>query len=324
MRAVPVVALLGLALVAAAVPAHAAFPGGNGHLAGTATDCEDYDEESPACLSWSDAVRVFRPGGERVLDPRLARFTGPLSWSPDGRWAAVGLRFLEEWQDPSEGPTPGVHVVPASLVTAGGPAPSPPGALIVPTGDEAHASWAPDGERLVVSASWGLQVVDRNGRFLNRLPVVQGFGAGRAPWSATDRIAFSAQRFVRGRLRGGIYTVRPDGSGLERLTHRPGYDPDWSPSGHRLVFQRGRRILSVRADGSGRRLVVRRGATPVWSPDGRWIAFTRRIPWTCEGRAGGRVVFLVRASGGEGPPVRVGEQRRRVCVDRLSGWQPLP
>jgi hypothetical protein len=329
-RALPVAALLGIALMAGVVPAEAALPGRNGHLAGTVTDCEEYYEESPSCRSWSNEVRVFRPGGERVVDPRLARFTGPLSWSPDGRWAAVGLQFLEDWQDPSEGPTPGVHVVSSSLVTAAGPAPSPPGALIVPTGDEAHAAWAPDGERLVVSTSWGLQVVDRSGRLLNRLPVPRlavvpgGVAVGPAQWSATERIAFSAQRFERGRWRGGVFTVYADGSGLERLTLAPAFDPDWSPSGHRLAFQRGRRIVSVRADGSGRRLVVRHGASPVWSPDGRWIAFTRRLRGTCDGRAGGRVVFLVRASGGQGRPVRVGEQRRRVCVDRLSGWQPLP
>jgi hypothetical protein len=329
MRALPVAALLGLAFVFGAVPASAALPGGNGHLAGTVSDCEEFADEGPVCLSWSYGVRVFRPGGGRVLDPRLAPFAGSLSWSPDGRWAAVDLRFLEDWQDPSEGPTPGVHVVPALLVTAGGPAPTPPGALVVPGGG-ADTSWAPDGERLVVSDSSGLQVVDGSGRVLNWLPVPRvavapgGVAASPARWSATDRIAFSAQRYVRGRFRGGVFTVNADGSGLERLTHAPAFDPDWSPSGHRLAFERGRRILSVRADGSGRRLVVRRGSSPVWSPDGRWIAFTRWVRGACADQEGGRVVFLVRASGGEGRPVRVGEQRRRVCVDRLSGWQPLP
>jgi TolB protein len=325
MRAVPAAALLGIAFVAAALPAQAAFPGRNGHLAGTVTECEEYDVESPACLSWRDRVRLFRPGGKLVLEPRPARSTGPLSWSPDGRWAAVVLRFVKDWQDESEGPTPGIYVVPSSLFTRAGPAPSPPGALIVPRGDEGRAAWAPDGERLVVSDWRGPLVMDRSGRVLNQLPVPEGLSAGRTVWSATDRIAFSAQRFVRGRWRGGaIYTVRPDGSGLERLTHRPGYDLDWSPSGSRLAFQRAGRILVVRAGGGARRLVAGHGGTPVWSPDGRWIAFTRQVRGACRGQAGYLVVFIVRASGGEARPVRVGERRRRVCVDHLSGWQPLP
>jgi Tol biopolymer transport system component len=313
--------LLGIAFLMAAVPAQAAFPGRNGHLAGSISYCDDYDEESPSCLSWTDLLRVFRPGG-RPVEPPLAYAAGGLSWSPDGLRAAVSLRFVEDWQDQSEGPTPGVHVVESSFVTTTAHPPSPPGPLIVPTGEPMDTAWAPDGERLVVSGSPGLQVVDRSGVVLRQLPVPDGFAADAPAWSAGDRIAFSAHRWARGRLRGGVFTMNPDGSGLERLTHRPGFDADWAPFGRRLAFARGGRVLVVGADGTGLRPVAR-GADPVWSPDGRWIAFTRRMPLACAGQLSPRMVFRVRASGGMARAVRVDGPRTRVCVDRLDGWQPL-
>jgi Tol biopolymer transport system component len=80
-----------------------------------------------------------------------------------------------------------------------------------------------------------------------------------------------------------IFVVRPDGTGLRRLTrdsHRDRH-PRWSPDGSRLLFQsdRGGRyeIWSLRPDGGGLEQVTRTTGKspttyPVWSPDGRRIA----------------------------------------------------
>jgi TolB protein len=116
-------------------------------------------------------------------------------------------------------------------------------------------------------------------------------GAGGAP--ASSRIAFA--------LEGGtgpsadltsLYTVRPDGTGLHRLTVPPtlqalGGDsgPAWGPRGRRVVFERNlpywgsdrMRLMSVSA-GGGRATQLTSGpfdAMPSCSPDGRRIAFTR-------------------------------------------------
>jgi Tol biopolymer transport system component len=76
-----------------------------------------------------------------------------------------------------------------------------------------------------------------------------------------------------------LFSIRPDGSGLRRLTHDPAYDsePAWSPDG-RLIASIGAGGIVVRT-GSGS--VVRRIAIPVdgtiaevdWSPDGAWISY---------------------------------------------------
>jgi Tol biopolymer transport system component len=111
----------------------------------------------------------------------------------------------------------------------------------------------------------------------------QGAGSG-----AKSRIAFGLQR---GDL-SSIYTVRPDGSGLRRLTAPPtrqelGGDsgPVWSPNGRRIVFERNLtywgadrfRLAAVPAAGGLARQLTRGpfDAMPSYSPDGRRIAFAR-------------------------------------------------
>jgi Tol biopolymer transport system component len=88
----------------------------------------------------------------------------------------------------------------------------------------------------------------------------------------------------------GIYVVRPDRTGLRRVSRYQGehacYDlePSWSPDGTRLVFAvlcegGSEGIWTVNADGSGRtQLIAGDYETtdyryPAWSPDGTKIAF---------------------------------------------------
>jgi TolB protein len=116
-------------------------------------------------------------------------------------------------------------------------------------------------------------------------------GAGGAP--APSRIVFA--------LEGGsgpsadltsLYTVRPDGTGLRRLTVPPtlqalGGDsgPAWGPRGRRIVFERNlpywgsdrMRLMSVSARGGAPTRLTSGpfDAMPSISPDGRRVAFTR-------------------------------------------------
>lgn len=122
------------------------------------------------------------------------------------------------------------------------------------------------------------------------LVLVAAPGAGGAP--APSRIAFALEG---GGLTGdltSLYTVRPDGTHLRRLTVPPtlqalGGDsgPTWAPHGRRLVFERNlpywgsdrMRLMSVTASG-GAPTTLTSGpfdAMPSFSPDGRRIAFTR-------------------------------------------------
>jgi Tol biopolymer transport system component len=122
--------------------------------------------------------------------------------------------------------------------------------------------------------------------------LVLGAAPGAAGTASPSRIAFALEgNGPTGDLT-SLYTVRPDGTGLRRLTVPPtlqalGGDsgPSWGPHGRRLVFERNlpywgsdrMRLMSVSVNG-GAATALTRGpfdAMPSFSPDGRRIAFTR-------------------------------------------------
>jgi Tol biopolymer transport system component len=95
----------------------------------------------------------------------------------------------------------------------------------------------------------------------------------------------------------GVWSVRPNGTGLRRLTAVEGGEPSWSPNGRRIALSWGDAGIAVmNPDGSGLRHIRRReGMTPMWSPDGERIAFTTpRGVWTigADGRGLRRVASL--------------------------------
>ena len=76
-----------------------------------------------------------------------------------------------------------------------------------------------------------------------------------------------------------IYTIRPDGTGLRRLTIHGGggaASPTWGPRGGRILYTAWSGIWMMYADGSHKTRLVRRGSDPTWSPVGGRFAFTAR------------------------------------------------
>ena len=83
-----------------------------------------------------------------------------------------------------------------------------------------------------------------------------------------------------------IFTIRPDGSEMHRVTKNTtgDYYPAYSPSGKRIAYNRqdGRDldIFTIGIDGTNRRQVTRdrtHDFWPAYSPSGNRIAYTKQI-----------------------------------------------
>lgn len=104
---------------------------------------------------------------------------------------------------------------------------------------------------------------------------------------SNGRIAFA--RAPDGRGEGwAVFTIRPDGSGLTRLTsHGDAIAPRWSPTGKRIAYLRlstkrhPTQVVVMGARGNGKRVVAVAGdvgfsaSSLEWSPGGEWLAFQR-------------------------------------------------
>ena len=145
---------------------------------------------------------------------------------------------------------------------------------------------APEPQNIVFARVWpnagqvGLFIADADGSG-ERLLVGPGEIDYDPVWSPdAASIVFTSDRNGSADL----YRVKPDGTGLERLTENPAYDDQaaFSPDGKQLVF------VTTRAGGTSdlwtmdlqtkkaKALTSGPGGDfrPAWSPDGKWIAFS--------------------------------------------------
>ena len=161
--------------------------------------------------------------------------------------------------------------------------------------------------------------------------------AADRPWipvsPADGRIAFQRVLFNRGRI--AIFTIRPDGTDVRRITYPArGIEtahPDWSPDGGLIAYMRAtfpwddavpRHLFVVRADGSHRTDLTEGACAPprcfgeedpAWSPDGRRIAFFRTTRH-------GASIFVMSRAGTERRQVTSPPARR--FADKAPSWSP--
>jgi len=185
-----------------------------------------------------------------------------------------------------------------------------------------HPSLSPHGKRIAFLrgdfAHDDLYVMRDDGGDVRRLTRFAG-GVEAPAWSPDGSvIAFSAYEREGFESKGSdIYTIRPDGTHLHRIT-RLGVatDPSWSPDGKRIVFSTVKYadLRVIRADGTSLRRLTRvpKGVgdtSPSWSPDGKRIAFVRWGDVSAD-------VFVVAANG---------SHLRKVtenCDCRTPAWTP--
>jgi Tol biopolymer transport system component len=118
-------------------------------------------------------------------------------------------------------------------------------------------------------------------------PPASGDGSAPSP-ARTARIVFfpwDSTSIDPARLDYEIYTMKPNGTAIRRLTNNDGNDywPAWSPSGRRIAFSHtdgDSEIFTIRAEGTGLRRVTDNeieDAYPDWSPRGTKIVFASKV-----------------------------------------------
>jgi Tol biopolymer transport system component len=187
-----------------------------------------------------DVINLFtiKPDGTRLAEVPLeiGKFSGAPAYSPDGKQISF------DWDAAARS----VHQSGIDIANADGSEVRRFTSLDLPNVLDHASAWSPDGEWILFTEMHGPAEssivklrLDGSGR--TELTPWE-LNANNAAWSPDGRlVAFNSYIAPPPGESSNLYVVRPDGTGLTRLTHYKGgklnaYMCDWSPDGKQIVF----------------------------------------------------------------------------------------
>lgn len=225
---------------------------GNLHLSGTIA----YDDPAGGPDS---KIRLLSLGNTGGHEPRvvLSEALEP-AWSPDGRELAFGGL--------SAGTNTNIYVADRDGKN-----------LRVLTrfhGGATQPAWSPDGHTIAFLNDAGIELISAEGGHVRNVTSNGSYPS----WSPSgNRLVFERHLGPRSEA---LFTIRRDGTGLQRLTNLPEFQrsPVWSPDGKEIAFEwltpAGDGLYLIRPDGTHLRRVTSAtliAGRPAWSPDSRYL-----------------------------------------------------
>jgi TolB protein len=295
-------------------PTQATFAGANGKIAFVV---QELSGDAYATFA-QNSLYLVNPDGsgqQQLLPPSTSSFYSP-AWSPDG----TKIAFTKDkaiWVMNANG-TNQVKIID------------------VPGGTDRPA-WSPDGTKLVFSkyidpsdGSKGinLYIVNADGTGLRQLTNNASTTAtdGKPTWSPDGtKIAFVRYPTATGATAiPKIYVINVDGSGVRQLSDNDSnnydVDPDWSPDGSKIVFERDYQgydfqatVVIMNADGSNVNSLFP-GNDPAWSPDGTKIVYTGLT---------NNAIYIINPDG-TGQTLVANLTGEKGTFEFVPAWQPLP
>lgn len=205
------------------------------------------------------------------------------------------------------------------------------GVMLLPASKPARAAF-PGGNGKIVfesrqwlgpqigSADGEIYTVTPDGKRLKRLTDNAYDEFGPAFSSDGKRIAFSRQRFKDY----DVHTMNTLGTGSKNITrttkpYNEGFAA-WSPDGTKVVFEVGRDLYVIDADGTNSRQLTapefNGDGQPSWSPDGTKILFSRSIGY------GVAALYVMNADGTDQRLLSAPARVDTPCVKGGGAWSP--
>lgn len=286
-------AAVALAAVSMPVSAHATYPGGKGDI--TFVD----NESDRGNAGFTDLLRIS-PSGKVLGSIKRCEFEQ--NEGPATGCASSGASFSRSGKRVA-------FAIDGRLAVAAANGTSQ---VLLPkfTDRDSGPAWTRGNSLAFTGRKSGksnVYIVNANGTGLRQ---ITHSGGRSAAYSVGGLVAYTARGYVR--------VVKPDGSGGRRLAH--GGNPDFSPSGKTVVYQRRGRLYSIPVrKGAKRRRIARKGKDPVFSPTGK------RILYVGPGREGTDVLDTVSPRGKKRHKVYDPKTETAVEAEGLSSpaWQPL-
>jgi Tol biopolymer transport system component len=224
--------------------------------------------------------------GRYTLLPNSRTYSTRITFSPDGKWIAGLVDIMDAESNQTKlrmcvVPTDQSAPESCDLSVEGCPTQSP--------------EWSPDGTKVVFAGAFKDESMTQA---CNSMELYVANADMKKSYQLTNIVGPKIPEDNHGLVKPGM---KPG------FSHKSSY-PRWSRDGHWIAFMSYGGIYRVRPDGTGLQLVIRDGYYPAWSPDGTMLMYVvlKGSPFATSGS--GDRIFVAHADGSDQTEIPLNDQ----------------